>query len=236
MSVRNCVVVLLIAVLAMYGALPASAQGTPVPAISVVPRRRNARSGCRSCRCSRPASASAPRRRRDRSCRPRRNPLHHRPVKPPMPRRAAAIAATVREAIACRNAGDFLRVYTLFTQDMLVALFGGPATVDPEVRSAVAKNRGRSPARGGSPSSPSATSSCCPMAAPARWLRQKTRGGHFAITSSSRSTLPAAAGGSTPPFPCRPRRRRGGRMPERTGDKAAPTSWRICALFNMKPE
>ena len=50
---------------------------------------------------------------------------------------AAAITATVREAIACRNAGDFLRVYTLFTQDMLVALFGGPATVDPEVRAAV---------------------------------------------------------------------------------------------------
>ena len=50
----------------------------------------------------------------------------------------AAITATVREAIACRNAGDFLRVYALFTQDMLVALLGGPATVDPEVREVVA--------------------------------------------------------------------------------------------------
>lgn len=50
---------------------------------------------------------------------------------------AAAITATVREAIACRNAGDLLRAYTLFTQDMIVALFGGPATVDPEVRRVV---------------------------------------------------------------------------------------------------
>jgi hypothetical protein len=46
----------------------------------------------------------------------------------------AAVTATVRAAIACRNAGDLLRAYTLFTDDMLVVLFGGPATVDPEVR------------------------------------------------------------------------------------------------------
>jgi len=44
----------------------------------------------------------------------------------------AAITATVRESIACRNANDLASAYTLFTQEMLVALFGGPATVDPE--------------------------------------------------------------------------------------------------------
>jgi len=49
----------------------------------------------------------------------------------------AAVTATVREAVACRNAGDYPRAWALLTQDMIVALFGGPATVDPEVRTAV---------------------------------------------------------------------------------------------------
>lgn len=46
----------------------------------------------------------------------------------------AAVVATVRESIACRNANEFLRAYALFTEPMLVSLFGGPATIDPEIR------------------------------------------------------------------------------------------------------
>ncbi len=55
----------------------------------------------------------------------------------------AAVTATVREALACRNAGDFLRAYALFTDDMLVDLFGGPSTVDLDVVLAV--NEGPKP-------------------------------------------------------------------------------------------
>ncbi len=57
----------------------------------------------------------------------------------------AAVTVTVRESIACRNAGDFLRAYTLFTQDMIVALYGGPASVDPELRQAVVDGPRRVP-------------------------------------------------------------------------------------------
>jgi hypothetical protein len=49
----------------------------------------------------------------------------------------AAVPAIVREAVACRNAGDLLRASALFTEKMLVSLFGGPATIDPEFRDAV---------------------------------------------------------------------------------------------------
>jgi hypothetical protein len=45
----------------------------------------------------------------------------------------AAITATVRESIACRNAGDFARMLVSFTPNMLAELYGSPATVDPEV-------------------------------------------------------------------------------------------------------
>ena len=45
----------------------------------------------------------------------------------------AAITATVRESIACRNAGDYARMLVFFTPAMLVELYGSPATVDPEV-------------------------------------------------------------------------------------------------------
>jgi hypothetical protein len=45
----------------------------------------------------------------------------------------AAITATVRESIACRNAGDFARMLVFFTPNMLAELYGSPATVDPEV-------------------------------------------------------------------------------------------------------
>jgi hypothetical protein len=50
-----------------------------------------------------------------------------------------AVTATVREALACRNANDFLRAYALFTQNMIVELFGGPGTIDPEVQAAMAQ-------------------------------------------------------------------------------------------------
>ncbi|MCC7021884.1 MAG: hypothetical protein IT338_03600 [Thermomicrobiales bacterium] len=52
---------------------------------------------------------------------------------------AAAVTATVREALACRNAGDFPRAYALFTQQMLIQLFGGPATIDPEIQAAMSE-------------------------------------------------------------------------------------------------
>jgi hypothetical protein len=51
----------------------------------------------------------------------------------------AAVRATVREAVACRNAGDFLRAYALFTQAMIVSLLGGPASIDVTIRSAIAE-------------------------------------------------------------------------------------------------
>jgi hypothetical protein len=49
----------------------------------------------------------------------------------------AVVTATVREAVACRNAGDLLRASALFTEKMLVSLYGGPATIDPEFRDSV---------------------------------------------------------------------------------------------------
>lgn len=57
----------------------------------------------------------------------------------------AAVTATVREAIACRNANDFLRAYALFTDEMMGSLFGGPATIDPEIRAAIAEPEGPLP-------------------------------------------------------------------------------------------
>jgi hypothetical protein len=57
------------------------------------------------------------------------------------------VSATVREAIACRNGNDFQRAYALFTQDMIVSLFGGPATVDPEIVAAIAEKAGPLPRR-----------------------------------------------------------------------------------------
>lgn len=57
------------------------------------------------------------------------------------------VSATLREAIACRNANDFRRAYALFTQDMLVSLFGGPATIDPEIRTAIEEGAAPLPRR-----------------------------------------------------------------------------------------
>jgi hypothetical protein len=59
----------------------------------------------------------------------------------------AAVTATVREAIACRNGNDFLRAYALFTEKMIVSLFGGPATIDPEVGQVIAEQPGPLPRR-----------------------------------------------------------------------------------------
>lgn len=73
-------------------------------------------------------------------------PLESAPVEPlaiptgeaPDDETVEAITATVRESLACRNANDFLRAYALFTDDMLVSLFGGPATVDPDIQAIIA--------------------------------------------------------------------------------------------------
>lgn len=40
---------------------------------------------------------------------------------------AAAITATIRRSLACRNAGDFLRAYAFYTDHFLLDLLGGPA-------------------------------------------------------------------------------------------------------------
>lgn len=48
-----------------------------------------------------------------------------------------AVTATVRQAVACRNASDFRRVYALMTDRMLRALFGGPETLDPIIVAAI---------------------------------------------------------------------------------------------------
>ena len=50
----------------------------------------------------------------------------------------AAVNAVVAEAVACRNAGDWPRAYALFSDAMLVRLFGGPQTVNPETQAALA--------------------------------------------------------------------------------------------------
>lgn len=56
---------------------------------------------------------------------------------PVTPEIEAAVTATVRESIACRNANQMLRAYALFTESMIVSMFGGPATVDPEIRALI---------------------------------------------------------------------------------------------------
>ncbi len=57
----------------------------------------------------------------------------------------AAIASTVREAVACRNAGDFRRAYALFTDAMLARMFGSDVTVGPEIVAAIAEGPQRVP-------------------------------------------------------------------------------------------
>lgn len=57
----------------------------------------------------------------------------------------AAVTATVREVLACRNAGDYRRAYALMTDRMLTQLFGGPETIDPEVAAALEARPDRLP-------------------------------------------------------------------------------------------
>ncbi len=45
----------------------------------------------------------------------------------------AGVTATVRESIACRNAGDLRRAYALMTPALLAGLLGGPETAPPEI-------------------------------------------------------------------------------------------------------
>ena len=53
----------------------------------------------------------------------------------------AAVEATVTEAVACRNLGDFPRAYALFTDAMIGHLLGRRDTVPPEVLQALAEPR-----------------------------------------------------------------------------------------------
>jgi hypothetical protein len=46
---------------------------------------------------------------------------------------AEAVTATVREALACRNAGDIRRAYALLTDRMIYVLLGGEAGPAPEL-------------------------------------------------------------------------------------------------------
>ena len=64
---------------------------------------------------------------------------------PVTPNIEAGVMATVRESIACRNANQMLRAYALFTEPMIVSLFGGPATVDPEIRALIQQGDGTGP-------------------------------------------------------------------------------------------
>ena len=45
----------------------------------------------------------------------------------------AAVTATIRESVACRNAGDFLRAYALFTDAFVAGLLGPPDAIDPDL-------------------------------------------------------------------------------------------------------
>ena len=70
------------------------------------------------------------------------------PVGEPAPEAdAAAVTATVREALACRNAGDVRRAYALFTDDMIYTLLGGDPGPAPELLYLL-ENRNERPLRG----------------------------------------------------------------------------------------
>ena len=57
----------------------------------------------------------------------------------------AAVTATIRESLACRNAGDYARAYALVTDRFLRALLGGPDTIPPEIAAALAESPRRAP-------------------------------------------------------------------------------------------
>lgn len=64
---------------------------------------------------------------------------------PADPDTAAGITATVREAIACRNAGDLRRAYALMTPALLAGLLGTPETAPPEIVTALLEPTRRVP-------------------------------------------------------------------------------------------
>ena len=57
----------------------------------------------------------------------------------------AAVTATIRESLACRNAGDYPRAYALVTDRFLRVLLGGPDTIPPEIEAALAEPPRRVP-------------------------------------------------------------------------------------------
>jgi hypothetical protein len=57
----------------------------------------------------------------------------------------AAVESTVRQAVACRNAGDYRRAYALFTDAMLTRMFGSDETISPEIVAAIAEGPLRVP-------------------------------------------------------------------------------------------
>ena len=58
-------------------------------------------------------------------------PFVRPPGEPAAPETAAAVTATIRQLFACTNAGDFLRIYALFSDDFLRAFLAGtPLTAD----------------------------------------------------------------------------------------------------------
>jgi len=46
---------------------------------------------------------------------------------------AEALETTVRESLVCRNEGDFLRAYALFSDRFVAALLGPPDAIDPDL-------------------------------------------------------------------------------------------------------
>lgn len=56
-----------------------------------------------------------------------------------------AIAATVREALACRNAGDLARAYALFSDELVLDILGSAETVPPEIVTALGQAPRRVP-------------------------------------------------------------------------------------------
>ena len=67
------------------------------------------------------------------------------PTAPADPAVAEAVTATIREALACRNADDLPRAYALFTDDLVLDLLGSSETVPPEIVAALGEPGRRVP-------------------------------------------------------------------------------------------
>lgn len=129
--------------LSVATALPAAAQATPgaTPPVSfpVVPHPEECRVALRQL----PLPAGAPAATPIPIASP--TPVAAPTGEPADPATVAGVTATIREAVACRNAGDFRRAYSLFTDAMLVRLFGSAETVDPEILLALSERNRRLP-------------------------------------------------------------------------------------------